>query len=1140
MKPCLPILLAGLLGLVPASLAADEPPPNLWKTTLTVPAGGTCGEYQSRRCRPGDAFTGEAVVQTDGLTRGRAQVGLVFQGGGRALRYGGPAGPDLPSESVEPLRVRRGVRGVAPDGADTVQFFIQAYQCNPGARVSFDSVAFRQVSQAPDPPPNLWTAALKAPAGGVRGDYRSLPCRPGEAFRGEAYVQTTGMTRGSARIQLAFFGAGGALRYGQPLADGVSFESGAPGSGAPGSGAPGRVRVGVRGTAPAGTDMVQFYLQVWGCNEGARGDFDSVAFQRVLPPAPGPAPVISNFSPDWGGPGTTITLRGAHLRQVQSVRLGDQAIPAFGADPSGTLMLCTLPDTWKPAYGAAYPFILGWSGSGPGAPPLREVTSASTFLAVAAQPVAATLSGFEPAWGRPGDRVTVTGTHLDAVRGVRIGNFKVPASNFRAGDGGRTLELRLPSGWDPRFTIAAPIALTTSPPGLGTRRRMEVQSGMTFRVLRRLARCSPGPDLPDPVVADAFIRVGHYVILSGKDLDRVREVRVGGVPVENLTVAHGAVAYRSPDGPGDPDPVTGLITLTYRGGSADFPELRERVLGTLAERLARSTASDERKGPPGPGQGGPAPAEDTSKPLTFGLPCLYLTQAVQRRDGSVPLVAGRDACLRAFPVASRRNQARPKLRIALRDAGQRLLQAWELPAAGPGVPTAMDENRLEGSWNVLIRGELIRPGNTIQAELLPDLPGAAPCRFPADGNPMPMNVVVVPPIRITLVPVRWQGAVGNVDQAGRTLESWSASLRKLLPVGEVDLRVGDLFDFVPASADLDDALDELVRVLDVKRQWDDPWDLGYLYGVYRKPATLGTTGSALRPKISASFRRTAVGWDGVDIRDNFTYFETFAHELGHTFGLRHAPAGAPENPDPDYPHPQGLLDASGFDVAEMSPKDPAQWTDIMGYGDFRWISAHNWIRALEHLSRPLELHAQALRNCLLVRGSVDGDRVLWEPAFELPGRTGLPQAEGEYRLHCLDRAGRVLARVPFAAEADEVGGRRGFEFLVPMSPALERSLAGFQVTRSGHRLDLVGAWNGRPLAPGGELGQPQARKAGSRITLRWDAAVCPQVLVVDPGSGRALAALSGGDGEVGDPGARELELRLSDGIRTRVLRIPVQ
>jgi hypothetical protein len=76
--------------------------------------------------------------------------------------------------------------------------------------------------------------------------------------------------------------------------------------------------------------------------------------------------------------------------------------------------------------------------------------------------------------------------------------------------------------------------------------------------------------------------------------------------------------------------------------------------------------------------------------------------------------------------------------------------------------------------------------------------------------------------------------------------------------------------------------------------------------------------------------------------------EPIAHELGHLYGLKHAPcppAGSgrltPGNVDEDFVPPDGHVGDLGVDVANAAVQ-PADLGDLMSYCPPKWISAYDW------------------------------------------------------------------------------------------------------------------------------------------------------------------------------------------------------
>jgi hypothetical protein len=65
------------------------------------------------------------------------------------------------------------------------------------------------------------------------------------------------------------------------------------------------------------------------------------------------------------------------------------------------------------------------------------------------------------------------------------------------------------------------------------------------------------------------------------------------------------------------------------------------------------------------------------------------------------------------------------------------------------------------------------------------------------------------------------------------------------------------------------------------------------------------------------------------------------------------------------------------------------------------------------------------------------------------------------------------------------------------------------------------------------------RVGGGRVGLRWNARALPMVMVRDAATGEVLSLARGGDVEL--PGIKgEVELVMSDGVRSRVKRLPAR
>ena len=543
--------------------------------------------------------------------------------------------------------------------------------------------------------------------------------------------------------------------------------------------------------------------------------------------------------------------------------------------------------------------------------------------------------------------------------------------------------------------------------------------------------------------------------------------------------------------------------------------------------------------PPGPH---PSPLDPPLTPTTQPLHIegLYVTQGSQRLDRSVPLVQGRPGYLRVFVLANAWSGAAPPVRVRLLDRDGHEILNESIPGPAAGVPDTLRQGSMDQSWNLPLEGSLIQPGITCLASVAG--PGNVPAgnlRYPADGSPLPLEVVPAAPLRLVLIPIRTRGRVGLVESGGRTKESWVQSLTRMFPLGQVTVRVGA--EFATTFDPHDDVQEQhLLGQLEAMRVSAGA-TREYYYGVFPARGGNNHTGLGYVPAANSTSLRSAIGWDG------HSYHLSLAHELGHNLGLRHAPCGRahnfPKDVNPAFWYRDGSIGAFGFEVQTATPKDPAVFKDIMSYCPPEWASDFDSLEILKFRAReplaPAAAAASTAQDCLLVQGVIRHGQAILEPAFQVH-REALPPDPGDCVLTTLDAQGRVLETVPFGpgglADAESDSDLGVFTLVIPMTEAMKASLASLQVSRDGVIL-------GRLKAPGARAHAHQphpqaARDSHGLAHLQWDPRGYNTVVVLDPGTGAILAMGAGGRLEL-EVQAPELECRFSDGLHTLVQRVTV-
>jgi hypothetical protein len=505
---------------------------------------------------------------------------------------------------------------------------------------------------------------------------------------------------------------------------------------------------------------------------------------------------------------------------------------------------------------------------------------------------------------------------------------------------------------------------------------------------------------------------------------------------------------------------------------------------------------------------------------------VYLTQATQRYDGSVPLVAGRNAYLRAFALASQPNSVQTPVRVRLYH-GSTLVQTYSITPPAGGVPTTVNEAALTSSWNVLVPGSLVQPNLRVLADVDPSLATAesneSDNQFPVSGVPGAVDVRALPTFNLRFVPVLQQvnGLSGNVSAANK--ESFLADLKLVLPVGAYDADVRAPYTTTAPVLQNDNANGAWGAILsEVLALRTADGSSRYYYGVVKASYGSGVAGMAY---VGGS-ARTALGWDYLPSGSGI-----LAHELGHNLGRSHAPCGGANGQDPGFPYAGGKIGMWGLDLSTLTLKSPFAFADLMGYCSPSWVSDYSWSGMVTYRqSGPNNAPAAGESGAgLLVWGRITDAGVVLEPSFRVPA-TGRAPSPGANRLELLGADGSLLRTVAFGVDtvADLPSGAEGhFAFVVPLDAGLERGLAGVRVRAAGR----VGSRLASALAsdPAPVVSRPNARQ----VEIRWDAARFPMVMVRDAASGQILSFARGGAARLWTDGAT-FDLQFSDGVNSVV------
>ncbi|WP_420449635.1 M66 family metalloprotease [Candidatus Palauibacter sp.] len=426
--------------------------------------------------------------------------------------------------------------------------------------------------------------------------------------------------------------------------------------------------------------------------------------------------------------------------------------------------------------------------------------------------------------------------------------------------------------------------------------------------------------------------------------------------------------------------------------------------------------------------------------VTLTMPVVYLTQAIQRPEGDVPLIAGRDALLRVFLTADESQAFFEPEVVATFSRGGREVHRVVMRRDGDLLATFADEGHLRNSYNAVIPGTHIVPGTelVVQADpagTVPLAPGSQP-RFPASGA-RPLNVIYAPPMELTVVPVV------EAEEPDLSIYEWTDN------IGDDSPEVGLLryaFPFFEFRARTRETYVTSLDLTTESGQWRLRLELvavraaengrGYWYGA--------------ASSVNGTVRGLASFGDWVSIGK--AWDTELAHEVGHSLDLRHAPCGGALYSDPEFPYANGSIGVWGYDFRDGNLVPPDRRRDIMGYCyEQGWLSDYYYEKVIDYRAQADAQTARAVAGAgqrsemvVLWGGVVDGELRI-EPPFRMTTTARLPEGAGPYRLEGTRDDGQVELSLAFTPGEDKFGNKYFF-FTVPIEADWAESLDRLTLT----------------------------------------------------------------------------------------------
>lgn len=186
-------------------------------------------------------------------------------------------------------------------------------------------------------------------------------------------------------------------------------------------------------------------------------------------------------------------------------------------------------------------------------------------------------------------------------------------------------------------------------------------------------------------------------------------------------------------------------------------------------------------------------------------------------------------------------------------------------------------------------------------------------------------------------------------------------------------------------------------------------------------------------------QHAAIGLDG--------YTSVAAHELGHNFGINHAPCGGAAGADPGYPYPNAQIGSWGFDGTRLLA--PTQYADLMSYCQSVWVSDYNYAMAQQHMEGSQTFDPVAVlpailpEDSVLIAGQLTAKGATLSPVYRVFASPSAP-VDSDTRLRLITVDGRKL-EVPVRVLRPAEGEALHFFAVIPWPG----ELAALSVVRAG-------------------------------------------------------------------------------------------
>lgn len=281
------------------------------------------------------------------------------------------------------------------------------------------------------------------------------------------------------------------------------------------------------------------------------------------------------------------------------------------------------------------------------------------------------------------------------------------------------------------------------------------------------------------------------------------------------------------------------------------------------------------------------------------------------------LVPWRTAVLRLH-VVSGGQDAPPGVSVVARHGAQQVALEVNAPET---LPSEKQHTTLEQSYQVTIPASSMRPDTVFEVQLAGQ-----------EAVIIEPEFAEVNSIDLTVVPL----TLGSTTTSPPDNEVIERSLTVMWPLASVSITNRQPFE-LSAEASSNNTSTMLYEVLDLRIAENSP---NYYYGYFDRSINTDEWGG--RGFLPGFASVGLVGSSAIDL--------VLTHELGHNFGIRHAPCGDAGWPDPDYPYDNGSIGSYGVAMSFNRLLSPTSHKDVMSYCGNKHVSDYNYEKVQDYLT----------------------------------------------------------------------------------------------------------------------------------------------------------------------------------------------